>query len=298
MRLRLLASPFVLALLLQGCGGNTEEPPAPAAEPPTSEGAAAAVAAEPEFAWEADRFADIRVLRYQIAGFDALSLQQKKLLYFLTQAGMSGRDIIYDQHYRHNLRIRRTLEEIVKHYAGERSGADWEAFMTYTKQVWFANGIHHHYSGDKHKPAFSADYFHALAQNSNTAATWPLDEGQTLDELLALLDPILFDPTVDAKKTNTAPDIDKILGSAVNFYEGVTEEEVVAFYDAKRDPNDTRPVMWGLNSKLVKENGEIVEKTWKVGGMYTQAIERVVYWLEQAITVAENDHSARPLNCS
>jgi dipeptidyl-peptidase III len=290
MRLRLLASLFGFALLLQGCGGSTEDTPPAATEPTTPEAAApAAAAAEQEFVWEADRFADIRVLRYQIAGFDQLSLQQKKLLYFLAQAGMSGRDIIYDQHYRHNLRVRRTLEEIVKHYPGARSGADWDAFMTFTKQVWFSNGIHHHYSGDKHRPAFTADYLRSLAESSDAAATWPLDEGQTLEQLLAMLNPILFDPTVDAKKTNTAPDIDKVLGSAVNFYEGVTEDEVVAFYDAKRDPNDPRPVMWGLNSKLVKENGEIVEKTWKVGGMYTQAIERIVYWLEQAITVAEND---------
>jgi dipeptidyl-peptidase-3 len=290
MRLRLLASLILgtsLLALLQGCGPNTEN--TATVEPATPEQAAPAAVAEPEFVVEADRFADIRILRYQIDGFDELSLQQKKLLYFLTQAGMSGRDIIYDQHYRHNLRIRRTLEEIVKHYSGDRTSSEWSAFMTYAKQIWFANGIHHHYSGDKFRPGFSADYFHSLAQSSNTAATWPLDAGQTLDQLLAMLDPILFDPSVDAKKTNTAADIDKVQASAVNFYEGVTEEEVTAFYEAKRDPDDPRPVMWGLNSKLVKEDGALVEKTWKVDGMYTQAIERIVYWLEQAITVAEND---------
>lgn len=290
MRLRLLASSIAIAVLLQGCGGNTEEATTATIAPETPPAAAPApAAAEPDFQWEADRFADIRVLRYQIPGFDTLSLQQKKLLYFLSQAGMSGRDILYDQRYRHNLRIRRTLEEIVKHYNGDRASAEWNAFMTYTRQVWFANGIHHHYAGDKFTPGFSADYFHSLAQSVDAQAVWPLDEGQTLDQMLALLDPILFDPTVDAKKTNTAADVDKVATSAVNFYRDVTEAEVTAFYDAKRDPNDPRPVMWGLNSQLVKQNGELVERTWKVGGMYTQAIERVVYWLEQAITVAEND---------
>jgi dipeptidyl-peptidase-3 len=295
--MRLLASLILGSTLLQACGGNTDDAaPAAAAVAPESAApaASAAVAPQAEFQYEADRFADIRVLRYRVDGFEDLSLQQKKLLYFLTQAGMSGRDIIYDQHYRHNLRIRRTLEEIVKHYDGNRTTPEWDAFMTYTKQIWFANGIHHHYSGDKFKPGFSADYLRTLAQGS-AAATWPLDEGQTLDQLLAVLDPILFDPTVDAKKTNTAADIDKVQASAVNFYEGVTEEEVVAFYDAQRDPSDPEPVMWGLNSKLVKEDGELVEKTWKVGGMYTQAIERSVYWLEQAIGVAENNEQRTAL---
>ena len=297
MRMRLLASSIAIALLLQGCGGGSEpeQGAAPAVSTEIAANETAPAAAEQEFVWEADRFADIRVLRYQIDGFEQLSLQQKKLLYFLSQAGMSGRDIIYDQHYRHNLRIRRTLEEIVKHYDGDRTSADWNAFMTYVKQVWFANGIHHHYSGDKFRPQFSADYLRTLAQSVDAEATWPLDEGQTLDEMLALLEPVLFDPAVDAKKNNTAAGIDKLQASAVNFYEGVTEEEVAAFYEEKRDPNDPEPVMWGLNSKLVKENGALVEKTWKVGGMYTQAIEQIVYWLEQAITVAENDAQRRAL---
>lgn len=299
MRLRLLASSIAIALLLQGCGGSEPErnaaATAPAASTPAADASTTSTAAAEAFAWEADRFADIRVLRYQVDGFDQLSVQQKKLLYFLSQAGMSGRDIIYDQHYRHNLRIRRTLEEIVKHYDGDRTGAEWNAFITYVKQVWFANGIHHHYSGDKFTPQFTAEYLRNLAQSVDAVATWPLDDGQTLDEMLALLEPVLFDANVDAKKTNTAADIDKLQGSAVNFYEGVTEDEAIAFYEQKRDPNNPRPVMWGLNSKLVKENGQIVEKTWKVGGMYTQAIEQIVYWLEQAITVAENDAQRRAL---
>lgn len=298
MRLRLLASSIAIALLLQGCGGSETQQnaanTAPAAETAAPATESATAAAE-DFMWEADRFADIRILRYRADGFDDLSLQQKKLLYFLSQAGMSGRDIMYDQNYRHNLRIRRTLEEIVKHYGGDRTSAEWNSFMTYVKQVWFANGIHHHYSGDKFRPQFTADYFRSLAQSVDSQAIWPLDEGQTVDEMLAALEPVLFDPTVDAKKTNTAADVDKVVASAVNFYEGLTEAEVEAFYAQKRDPNDPQPVLWGLNSKLVKENGQIVEKVWKVGGMYTQALEQVVYWLEQAITVAENDAQRRAL---
>jgi dipeptidyl-peptidase-3 len=300
MRMRLLASSIAIALLLQGCGGENQPEQnaaanAPAAAAPAQPAAETASATADDFMWEADRFADIRILRYRTDGFDELSVQQKKLLYFLSQAGMSGRDIMYDQNYRHNLRIRRTLEEIVKHYDGDRTSSDWNAFMTYVKQFWFANGIHHHYSGDKFRPQFSADYLRTLVQGVDANASWPLDEGQTLDQMLALLEPVLFDPSVDAKKTNTAADVDKVQASAVNFYEGLTEAEVEAFYAQKRDPNDPQPVLWGLNSKLVKENGQVVEKTWKVGGMYTQALEQVVYWLEQAITVAENAEQRRAL---
>lgn len=284
-RIRPLAVFIASALLLAACGGN--EPTPPAAEPAPAITAPVAEATAP-FAYEADRFADIRILRYQIPGFDELSLQQKQLLYFLSQAGMSGRDIFYDQNYRHNLRIRRTLEQIVEHYSGDRSSADFAAFLTYAKQMWFANGIHHHYSSDKFVPGFSADYLRQLVQNSPDA-NWPLTEGQTVEALLAQLEPVLFDPAVDAKKVNTAAGIDKVAGSAVNFYRDVTEAEVSAFYASKKDPNNTHPVMAGLNSRLVKQNGQLVEQVWKVDGLYTQAIERIVYWLEQAITVAEND---------
>lgn len=282
MRLRLLASALLGTTLLQGCS------PEPASAP-------TAAPAEADFAVEADRFADIRVLRYQIPGWESLSLQQKKLLYFLTEAGMSGRDIMWDQNYRHNLRVRRTLEEIVRHYPGDRTAADWNAFMTYTKQVWFANGIHHHYAHDKFTPGFSVEYFRTLVQASAANANWPLDSDQTSEQLLQMLEPILFDSAVDARKTVTAADIDKVASSAVNFYSGVTEAEVVAYYDARRDSDDRRPVSWGLNSTVAKENGRLVEKVWKVGGVYTQALERVVYWLEQAIAVAEDDAQRRAL---
>jgi len=282
---------LVASTLLQGCGGSADNasPPTVTTDLIAESVIETAETAADSFVFEADRFADIRILRYQIPGFEELTLQQKKLLYFLSQAGMSGRDITWDQNFKHNLRIRRTLEEIVRHYPGDRTTDDFTAFMTYAKRVWFANGIHHHYSSNKFVPEFSADYLRQLVLESATAASFPLDAGQSLAQLLTILEPIIFDPTVAPKKVNTSADVDMITASAVNFYEGVTEAEVVAFYDKMIDKNDTTPVSYGLNSKLVKEDGVIVEKVWKVGGMYSAALERVVYWLEQAITVAEND---------
>jgi len=242
------------------------------------------------FEYEADRFADISIKRYRIPGWDNFSLQQKTLLYFLSQAGMAGRDILWDQNYKHNLRIRKTIEAIVNQYPGDRSTDEFAAFMTWAKQVWFANGIHHHYSNNKFTPQFSAEYFAALLNDTVGSADFPLDEGQSLDDLIALLTPVIFDPSVDPKKVNTAADVDKLVTSATNFYVGVTEAEAMAFYAAKIDRDDTQPVSWGLNSQLTKnEDGEIVERIWKVGGMYGEALEQVVIWLERAITVTETD---------
>jgi len=243
-----------------------------------------------DFDYEADRFADIRIMRYRIPGWDSFTLQQKTLLYYLSQAGMAGRDILWDQNYKHNLRIRKINEAIVKQYPGDRSTDEFAAFMTWAKQVWFANGIHHHYSNNKFTPRFSAEYFATLLNDTAGMADLPLDEDQSLADLLDLLRPVIFDPTVDAKKVNTAPDVDKLVTSATNFYDGVTEAEAMAFYAAKVDRNDTRPMSWGLNSQLTKnEDGEVVERVWKVGGMYGEALEQVVVWLERAITVAETD---------
>lgn len=254
-----------------------------------AEPVATAADADAEFVYEADRFADIRVLRYQVPDFEALSDQQKELLYYLSQAALSGRDIIYDQNFKHNLRIRRTLEEIVKHYPGDRTSAEFAEFVVFAKQVWFSNGIHHHYSYLKHVPGFDLAYFTNLVNASASNASFPLREGQDTEQLIAELAPILFDPTVAPKKVNTADGVDKILTSSVNFYEGVTEQEVLDFYAAKADRNNATPPSHGLNSKLVKENGVITERVWKIGGMYSPALEQVVYWLERAITVAEND---------
>lgn len=290
----------VLALFLGGCGGESPTPTAVPEPVPAAEAATPATAPEPadpaDFQVRADRFADIEVLRYRIPGWENLSLQQKKLLYFLSQAGLSGRDIMWDQNDRHNLRIRKVIEQVVRHYPGDRDSADFAAFMTWAKQVWFANGIHHHYSNDKFTPGFSADYFAQLVSASAAAGDMPLDVGQSVDELVAMLSPVIFDPAIDAKKVNLAQGIDKVAGSAINFYDGVTEAEVEDFYRVKIDPADPRPVSWGLNSQLAKNaDGEIVERVWKVGGMYGQALEQVVYWLEQAIDVAETPQQRKAL---
>jgi dipeptidyl-peptidase-3 len=243
-----------------------------------------------DFQYKVDRFADIQVLAYRVPGFEDLSLQQKTLLYYLYQAAYAGRDIMWDQNYKHNLRIRRTLEAIVRHYEGDRSADEFEQFMVYARQVWFSNGIHHHYSTLKHQPGFSADYFAELVNAVAASGDLPVREGEDAAALIAELSPVLFDPSVAPKKVNTAADVDKVASSAVNFYEGVTEQEVRDFYAAKADKNDPMPISYGLNSKLVKNaNGELEERVWKVGGMYGAAIEQVVFWLEKAVTVAEND---------
>ena len=249
----------------------------------------AQVVAENDFVYEADRFADIRMLRYQVPGFEDLSDQQKELLYYLSQAALSGRDIMYDQNYKHNLRIRRTLEEVLKNYAGDRDTENFGQFTTYAKQVWFANGIHHHYSGLKFTPLFDEAYLNEVIRATAPQANFPLREDQSVEQLIAELTPILFDPDLDPKKVNTADGVDKVATSAVNFYEGVTEQEVIDFYAAQSANDDSTPVSHGLNSKLVKVDGEIVERVWRVGGMYSEALEQVVYWLERAIGVAEND---------
>lgn len=245
------------------------------------------------FKYLSEQFADVKIIRYQIPGFENLTAKQKELVYYLYQAALSGRDILWDQNYKHNLKIRKTLEAIVENYNGDRKTPEFEKFMVYTKRVWFSNGIHHHYSTYKFTPEFSKEYFASLVKNSqskkNSKFVLPLGENQNADGLVAELTPILFDPAVDARRVNQDSNTDLVKGSAANYYEGVSQKEVEEFYSKMTDKNDPRPVSFGLNSKLVKENGQIVEKTWKVGGMYSPAIERIVYWLEKAVTVAEND---------
>ena len=281
--------------LLSACG-DVSEPTTTTAQPALIEAATSAEAAQTnlvtsdvEFEYEADRFADIRMLRYQVPGFSDLSNQQRELLYYLSQAALSGRDIMYDQNYKHNLRIRRTIEEVLKNYDGDRESESFANFLSYAKQVWFANGIHHHYSSAKFTPLFDQEYFSEIILASAKVSDFPVREGQSLVELVAELTPIIFDPTIDSKKVNTADGVDKIATSAVNFYEGVTEQEVIDFYAARSANDDDTPVSHGLNSKLTKVDGEIVEQVWRVGGMYNDALEQVVYWLERAINVAENE---------
>lgn len=249
---------------------------------------------ENNFDWVVDRFGELRVLRYKVPGFEALPLKQKQLLYFLSQAALSGRDIMWDQNYHLNLTIRRTLEEIVKHYTGDKNSERYKNLLFYAKQVWFANGIHHHYSNSKFTPSFTREDLQELVTNSQNAS-FPLEPGQTTDQLLASISDAIFNPMIDAKKVNKALGIDKITNSAVNFYRGVTEAEVIAFYKEMKDPNNQTPPSYGLNSQLVKENGKLVERIWKIGGMYSKALEQVVFWLEKAVTVAENEVQKKSL---
>lgn len=253
------------------CGKQTKEPKL---QEPVKETA--------EFQWKVDQFADIKVLRYQVPGFDELTEQQKQLVYYLTQAGLSGRDIMWDQNYRYNLRIRKALEDILENYSGDRTEKEWIQFETYAKRVFFANGIHHHYSSDKMLPEFSEDYLKTLLADVNH---------QLSEDVLQAM----FDPAIDAKKVNLDPDKGLLKGSAINFYgPDVTAQEVEEFYAPKIAAQDKKqPVELGLNSKLVKNaNGELEEKVWKVGGLYGPALEKVVYWLEKAKGVAENEKQA------
>jgi dipeptidyl-peptidase-3 len=241
------------------------------------------------FKYMTEQFADLGILRYKIPGFEELPLKQKEMLYYLYEAALAGRDIYYDQNYKYNLKIRRTLEAIVDSYSGDREAEDFQKFMVYTKRVWFSNGIHHHYSNMKIMPDFSKEYFTELINNSN-ASEFPLAEGETIEDLVSFLTPIIFDPNIARKKVNLDPSADLIKTSAVNFYgDGLTQKEVEKFYSKMVKKGDPHPIWYGLNSKLLNENGILKEKVWKVGGMYSPAIEKIVFWLEKASSLAENN---------
>lgn len=240
------------------------------------------------FNYNVEEFADIGILRYQVEGFESLPLQQKKMIYYLSQAAVAGRDIFFDQNGKWNLAIRRTLEAIYEHYNGDRNSESFQALEQYLKQVWFASGIHHHYSMDKFKPGFSTPFF-AEAVQSIDSSLLPLKAGESKEELIEKLTPVIFDPTVDAKRVNQAAGEDLILTSACNYYDGVTQQEAETFYNNLKDLNDQTPVSYGLNSRLVKKDGKIEELVWKTDGLYGEALTEVVYWLEKALSVAEND---------
>lgn len=245
-----------------------------------------------DFKYAVESFADLRVQRYYVPGFEELTPKQKELVYYLYQASLSGRDIIYDQNYKHNLYIRRSLETIVRTYNGDRTVPEFQQFMTYVKRVWFSNGIHHHYSNKKFLPEFSKEYLQKLVAGSDEYE-FPMQNSETLDDLLKNLNKYLYDPTVAPMKVNQADGVDLIKSSAVNFYGDVTQKEVEEFYKNIIDPNDPQPVSYGLNSKLVKEEGKIFERYWRTGSMYAFALRKVVYWLEKAVTVAENEQQKK-----
>lgn len=235
-----------------------------------------AVEQKDDFSFFSEQFADIKILRYQVPGFDELNLSQKKLVYYLTQAGLEGRDIMYDQNYRHNVSIRTALEKIYQNYKGDKSLDNWKSFETYLKRIWFSNGIHHHYSNDKHDPGFSSNYLEKLLNKTNTNL-----EKEAFD--------VIFNDE-DSKKVNLDASKGLIKGSAVNFYgPNVTVEDVENYYSKIKVPNSDKPISLGLNSKLVKENGKLVEKVWKLNGMYSEEIENIIYWLSKASEFAENE---------
>lgn len=248
-----------------------------------------------DFVVQAEQFADIRVLRYRVPGFEQLPVPQKKLVYYLYRAALAGRDIIWDQNYKHNLLVRRTLEGIVRSYSGDRKSTEWAQLMEYAKRVWFSNGIHHHYSMKKMPPGFTAEQFAAFVTGSDPKLL-PLAADGKVDALVAKLKPILFDPDVAAKRVSLDSKSDLVKTSATNYYEGVKQKEVERFYEKKGKKTDAEPVSWGLNSKLVKEKGKLVERTWKVGGMYDPAIREIVKWLKLASEVAENDKQRAALD--
>ncbi len=255
--------------LLTACGGN----------PKTT-------AEAEKFDYTVEQFADLQILRYRVPGFEDLSLKQKELVYYLTEAALQGRDILFDQNGKYNLTIRRMLEAVYTGYKGDKNTPDFKAMEVYLKRVWFSNGIHHHYGSEKFVPGFTPEFFRQAVQSVD-AATLPLAEGQTVEQLCEEVFPVIFDPTVMPKRVNQAAGEDLVLTSACNYYDGVTQQEAEDFYNALKNPQDETPVSYGLNSRLVKEDGKIQEKVWKVGGLYGQALEKIVYWLRKAEGVAE-----------
>lgn len=240
-----------------------------------------------DFKYLVDEFADIKIMRYQIPEWDGLTLQQKEYLYYLGEAAKCGRDIIADQNFKYNLTIRKTLEAILESYNGNRACEDYNNFVVYAKRVFFSNGIHHHYAEDKFFPEISQEYFAELVKNSDTSLL-PLAKNETVDDFLAFITPVIFDK--DLYKTRRSNEDDIIVNSSVNMYKGfITKQEVEQFYDAQRNPDDAQPISYGLNSRLVKENGVLKEEVYKVDGLYGPALQKIVYWLEKANAVAEND---------
>ena len=247
------------------------------------------------FNYVVDQFADMQILRYQVPGFENLTLKQKELIYFLNEAALQGRDILYDQNYKYNLCIRRTLESVYQYAKIDRNSKDWKEMEIYLKRVWVSNGIHHHYATDKFAPGFSKDFFSRAVLSVNPDSL-PLCKSENARSLVEMLTPILFDPKIAAKRVNQDSGQDLLLTSSENYYQDVSQKEAEQFYDHLKDPNDLTPVSYGLNSRLVKENGIITEKIWKADGLYGQAIIKIIYWLEKAVTVAENQKQSEVIN--
>ncbi|MBR4783014.1 MAG: dihydrofolate reductase [Bacteroidaceae bacterium] len=253
-------------------------------------------AAPDNFEYNNERFADLQMLRYKVSGFEQLSLRDKQLIYYLSEASLCGRDILFDQNGAYNLRIRQMLEAVYTDYRGDRQSADFKALEVYLKRVWFSNGIHHHYGCEKFVPGFSEAFFRS-ALKSVDAKKLPLLKGQTVDELCDVVFPVIFDPTIMKMRVNQKDGEDLVKTSASNYYgEGVTQAEAEAFYEAQKDTTNPEPVMYGLNSRLVKKGGKLVEQRWTANGLYGQAIKKIIFWLKKAATVADTPQQRDVIN--
>ncbi|MCC6690980.1 MAG: dihydrofolate reductase [Bacteroidia bacterium] len=275
---------LALALTIAaGCGNNTMQ------NSPTNEKKDSAQAVETtdtNFIYVSEQFADLRILRYQVPGFNNLTSKQKELIYYLYEAALSGRDIYYDQNYKYNLTVRKTIEAIIGSYKGDKNTDDYQKFLVYAKRFWFSSGLHHHYGKEKFVPEINKTYLSVLIKNSDKTML-PLRGDEQLDEFITRITPIILDPNVAAKRVSLDPHKDLVTSSSINFYEGVTQKEAGDFYMQMADKTSKTPVMAGLNSKLVKDNGVLTEKKWMIGGMYSKAIERIIFWLKKAATIAE-----------
>ena len=244
--------------------------------------------AQENFNYIVEQFADLQLLRYQVTGFEDLTLRQKELVYYLSQAALEGRDILFDQNGKYNLQIRKLLEAVYVSYSGDRQDEEFKALEVYLKRIWFSNGIHHHYACNKFVPGFSPEFLRRLIDATDVLSL-PLKPHESVDELCTELFPVIFDPKIMPKRVNQADGEDLVLTSAANYYEGVSQQEAETFYDSLKTPGESHPVMYGMNSRLVKKDGKIQEEVWKIDGMYGKAIEKIVFWLEKAETVAESE---------
>ena len=240
------------------------------------------------FNYIVEQFADLQLLRYRVAGFENLSLRQKELIYYLSEAALEGRDILFDQNGKHNLQIRKLLEAVYVSYSGDRNNPEFQGLEVYLKRVWFSSGIYHHYACDKFVPAFSPEFLRECIEQVDVASL-PLKDGESVQAMCDKLFPVMFDPKVMPKRVNQADGEDLVMTSAANYYEGVTQDEAEKFYTMQKVAADPHPVMYGMNSRLVKKDGILQEEVWKLDGMYGEAIQKIIFWLEKAEAVAENE---------
>lgn len=240
------------------------------------------------FNYIVEQFADLQLLRYRVAGFENLSLRQKELIYYLSEAALEGRDILFDQNGKYNLQIRKLLEAVYVSYSGDRNNPEFQGLEVYLKRVWFSSGIYHHYACDKFVPAFSPEFLRECIEQVDVASL-PLKDGESVQAMCDKLFPVMFDPKVMPKRVNQADGEDLVMTSAANYYEGVTQDEAEKFYAMQKVAADPHPVMYGMNSRLVKKDGVLQEEVWKLDGMYGEAIQKIIFWLEKAEKVAENE---------